>query len=58
MLFLVWDLRTGERASSLQLTDVDQRGITFWDDVQAMDITPDGNWLVVKSNGSYCVYWI
>ena len=24
----------------------------------AMDITPDGNWLVVKSNGSYGVYWI
>ena len=24
----------------------------------AMDITPDGNWLVVKSEGTYGVYWI
>ena len=56
--FHVWDLRTGERASSLQLTDVDQRRITFWDDVAAMDITPDGHWLVVKSEGTYGVYWI
>ena len=56
--FHVWDLRTGECASSLQLADVDQRGITPWEYAAAMDITPDGNWLVVKSNGSYGVYWI
>ncbi len=56
--FHVWDLRTGERASSLQLDDVDQRGITPWEYAAAMDITPDGHWLVVKSSGTYGVYWI
>ena len=58
VLFLVWDLRTGERASSLQLTGVKQRGVTPWEYAVAMDITPDGNWLVVRSEGSYGVYWI
>ena len=56
--FHVWDLRTGERATSFRLTGVNQRGVTPWAYAVAMDITPDGNWLVVKSNGSYGVYWI
>ena len=54
MLFRVWNLNTGERLSFFRLASVDQRG--GW--AAAMDVTPDGNWLVVKSGGSYGVYWI
>ena len=58
MTFYVWNLHTGERLRFFRLASVDQRGVQpdMW--AAAMDITPDGNWLVVKSNGSYGVYWI
>ena len=58
MMFHVWDLNTGERENFFRLASVNQRGVAPWEYAVAMDITPDGNWLVVKSGGSYGVYWI
>ena len=58
MMFRVWDLNTGERVSFFRLASVNQRGVMPWEYAVAMDITPDGNWLVVRSEGSYGVYWI
>ena len=58
MMFHVWDLNTGERENFFRLASVNQRGVAPWEYAVAMDITPDGNWLVVRSEGSYGVYWI
>ena len=58
MMFCVWNLHTGERLSFFRLASVDRRGVQPDGWAAAMDITPDGNWLVVKSRGSYGVYWI
>ena len=56
--FHVWNLHTGERLSFFCLASVDRRGVQPDGWAAAMDITPDGHWLVVKSEGSYGVYWI
>ena len=58
MMFRVWDLNTGERVSFFRLASVNQHGVTPWEYAVPMDITPDGNWLIVRSEGSYGVYWI